>query len=44
VSKGYWQAFSLKDGYGAGLKGELVESNHWANAQAFLALLMTTAN
>ena len=35
--------FGDEDG-GAGLKGELVESNHWANAQAFLALLMTTAN
>jgi hypothetical protein len=35
--------FGDEDG-SAGLKGELVESNHWANAQAFLALLMTTAN
>jgi len=37
------QQFGDEDG-SAGLKGELVESNHWANAQAFLALLMTTAN
>jgi hypothetical protein len=37
------QQFGDEDG-SAGLKGELVESNHWANAQAFLALLMTTTN
>jgi hypothetical protein len=37
------QQFGDEDG-SAGLRGELVESNHWANAQAFLALLMTTAN
>jgi hypothetical protein len=27
-----------------GLRGELVETNHWANLQAFLTILMTTAN
>jgi hypothetical protein len=37
------QQFGDEDG-SAGLRGELVESNHWANAQAFLALLMTTTN
>jgi type F conjugative transfer system protein TrbI len=27
-----------------GLRGELVETNHWANLQAFLTMLMTTGN
>ena len=35
--------FGDEDG-SAGLKGELVETNHWANAQAFLVLLMGQAN
>jgi hypothetical protein len=34
------QQFGIEDGT-AGLQGELVESDHWANAKAFLALLMT---
>ena len=37
------QQFGIEDG-AAGLQGQLQETNHWANAQAFLALLMTTAN
>jgi hypothetical protein len=37
------QQFGIEDG-SAGLQGELVESDHWANAKAFLALLMTSAN
>ena len=35
--------FGDEDG-SAGLKGDLVETNHWANAQAFLVLLMGQAN
>ena len=35
------QQFGIEDG-SAGLQGELVESDHWANAKAFLALLMTS--
>jgi Bacterial conjugation TrbI-like protein len=35
------QQFGPEDG-SAGLAGQLVESDHWANAKAFLALLMTT--
>jgi hypothetical protein len=34
------QQFGLEDG-SAGLQGEIVESDHWANAKAFIALLMT---
>lgn len=34
------QMFGLEDG-SAGLQGELIESDHWANAKAFIALLMT---
>jgi hypothetical protein len=34
------QQFGIEDG-SAGLQGELVESDHWANAKAFIALLMT---
>jgi hypothetical protein len=34
------QQFGIEDG-SAGLQGQLVESDHWANAKAFLALLMT---
>ena len=34
------QSFGIEDG-SAGLQGELVESDHWANAKAFIALLMT---
>ena len=34
------QQFGTEDG-SAGLQGELVESDHWANAKAFIALLMT---
>ena len=37
------QQFGIEDG-SAGLQGELVESDHWANAKAFLALLMTSAS
>ncbi len=33
------QQFGIEDG-SAGLQGELVESDHWANAKAFIALLM----
>src|SRR5262249_24270982 len=36
------QQFGVEDG-SAGLQGELVESDHWANARAFIALLMTAA-
>jgi len=36
------QQFGVEDG-SAGLQGELVESDHWANAKAFIALLMTAA-
>jgi hypothetical protein len=36
------QQFGIEDG-SAGLKGELVESDHWANAKAFIALLMTAS-
>jgi hypothetical protein len=36
------QQFGTEDG-SAGLQGELVESDHWANAKAFIALLMTSA-
>jgi hypothetical protein len=35
------QQFGVEDG-SAGLQGELVESDHWANAKAFIALLMTS--
>jgi hypothetical protein len=34
------QHFGLEDG-SAGLQGEIIESDHWANAKAFIALLMT---
>ena len=34
------QQFGIEDG-SAGLQGELIESDHWANAKAFIALLMT---
>jgi len=34
------QSFGIEDG-SAGLQGELIESDHWANAKAFIALLMT---
>lgn len=34
------QSFGIEDG-SAGLQGELIESDHWANAKAFVALLMT---
>jgi hypothetical protein len=36
------QQFGIEDG-SAGLQGELVESDHWANAKAFIALLITAA-
>jgi hypothetical protein len=36
------QNFGVEDGT-AGLQGELVESDHWANAKALIALLMTSA-
>jgi Bacterial conjugation TrbI-like protein len=36
------QQFGIEDG-SAGLQGEIVESDHWANAKAFIALLMTSA-
>ena len=36
------QQFGVEDG-SAGLLGELKESDHWANAKAFIALLMTSA-
>jgi hypothetical protein len=35
------QQFGIEDG-SAGLQGELIESDHWANAKAFIALLMTS--
>jgi hypothetical protein len=34
------QQFGIEDG-SAGLQGELIESDHWANAKAFIALLVT---
>jgi hypothetical protein len=34
------QQFGIEDG-SAGLQGELIESDHWVNAKAFIALLMT---
>jgi len=34
------QQFGTEDG-SAGLQGDLVESDHWANAKAFIALLLT---
>lgn len=37
------QQFGIEDG-SAGLQGEIIESDHWANAKAFIALLLTTAN
>jgi hypothetical protein len=36
------QQFGIEDG-SAGLQGELVESDHYANAKAFIALLITAA-
>jgi hypothetical protein len=36
------QQFGTEDG-SAGLQGDLVESDHWANAKAFIALLMTAS-
>jgi hypothetical protein len=36
------QQFGIEDG-SAGLQGELVESDHWANAKAFIALLVTAS-
>jgi hypothetical protein len=36
------QQFGIEDG-SAGLQGELIESDHWANAKAFIALLVTAA-
>jgi type F conjugative transfer system protein TrbI len=36
------QQFGIEDG-SAGLEGELIESDHWANAKAFIALLMTAS-
>ena len=36
------QEFGIEDG-SAGLQGELVESDHWANAKAFIALLITAS-
>jgi hypothetical protein len=36
------QQFGIEDG-SAGLQGDLVESDHWANAKAFIALLITAA-
>jgi Bacterial conjugation TrbI-like protein len=36
------QQFGIEDG-SAGLQGELIESDHWANAKAFIALLITAA-
>jgi len=36
------QQFGIEDG-SAGLQGEIVESDHWVNAKAFIALLMTAA-
>jgi Bacterial conjugation TrbI-like protein len=37
-----YQNFGVEDG-SAGLQGELVESDHWANAKAFIGILMTAA-
>jgi hypothetical protein len=34
------QQFGIEDG-SAGLQGEIIESDHWANAKAFIALLLT---
>jgi hypothetical protein len=34
--------FGLEDG-SAGLQGEIITSDHWANAKAFISLLITTA-
>ena len=36
------EQFGIEDG-SAGLQGELIESDHWANAKAFIALLMTAS-
>jgi Bacterial conjugation TrbI-like protein len=36
------QQFGTEDG-SAGLQGDLVESDHWANAKVFIALLMTAS-
>lgn len=36
------QMFGIEDG-SAGLQGELIESDHWANAKAFIALLITAS-
>jgi hypothetical protein len=36
------QQFGIEEG-SAGLQGDLVESDHWANAKAFIALLMTAS-
>ena len=36
------QQFGIEDG-SAGLQGELIESDHWTNAKAFIALLMTAS-
>jgi hypothetical protein len=36
------QQFGIEDG-SAGLQGELVVSDHWANAKAFIALLITAS-
>jgi Bacterial conjugation TrbI-like protein len=36
------QQFGIEDG-SAGLQGDLIESDHWVNAKAFIALLMTAA-
>ena len=36
------QQFGIEDG-SAGLQGEIVESDHWANAKAFIALLLTAS-
>jgi hypothetical protein len=36
------QQFGIEDG-SAGLQGEIIESDHWANAKAFIALLMTAS-
>jgi Bacterial conjugation TrbI-like protein len=37
------QQFGIEDG-SAGLQGKIIESDHWATAKAFIALLLTTAN
>lgn len=36
------QQFGIEDG-SAGLQGEMVETDHWANAKAFIALLITAS-